>query len=89
MERAEMQRVASIPGLEFRPIGGRFGVEVRGTDLSGDVSEDVFAAIADALHDHLVVAVRGQSGPWRGPPRLSPCQLSYSRYICRRAHHAR
>lgn len=49
-------------GLTVRPLRGDagFGVEVIGADLANDCSDEVFGAIEDALHEHLVVVVRDQ-----------------------------
>jgi len=46
--------------LEVQKISGALGAEVRGVDLSDDVSEAVLAEIRAALLDNLVIAIRDQ-----------------------------
>ncbi|HEY1412358.1 MAG TPA: TauD/TfdA family dioxygenase, partial [Rhodopila sp.] len=47
--------------LDVQKIAGSLGAEVRGVDLSKDVSEEVLAEIRKALLDNLVIAIRDQS----------------------------
>jgi taurine dioxygenase len=47
--------------LDVQKIAGSLGAEVRGVDLSKDVSEEVLAEIRAALLDNLVIAIRDQS----------------------------
>jgi taurine dioxygenase len=47
--------------LDVQKIAGSLGAEVRGVDLSKDVSEEVLAEIRMALLDNLVIAIRDQS----------------------------
>jgi taurine dioxygenase len=47
--------------LDVQKIAGSLGAEVRGVDLSQDVSEEVLAEIRMALLDNLVIAIRDQS----------------------------
>jgi taurine dioxygenase len=46
--------------LDVQKIAGSLGAEVRGVDLSQDVSNDVLAEIRAALLDNLVIAIRDQ-----------------------------
>ena len=46
--------------LDVQKIAGSLGAEVRGVDLSRDISEEVLAEIRAALLDNLVIAIRGQ-----------------------------
>src|ERR1700759_1053907 len=46
--------------LDVQKIAGSLGAEVRGVDLSQDVSEEVLAEIRAALLDNLVIAIRDQ-----------------------------
>ena len=47
--------------LDVQKIAGSLGAEVRGVDLSKDVSDEVLAEIRAALLDNLVIAIRDQS----------------------------
>jgi taurine dioxygenase len=47
--------------LDVQKIAGSLGAEVRGVDLSKDVSEEILAEIRAALLDNLVIAIRDQS----------------------------
>jgi taurine dioxygenase len=47
--------------LDVQKIAGSLGAEVRGVDLSKDVSEEVLAEIRMALLDNLVIAIRDQT----------------------------
>ena len=47
--------------LDVQKIAGSLGAEVRGVDLSKDVSEEVLAEIRAALLDNLVIAIRDQT----------------------------
>ena len=51
---------ASANGPEIVPTGGALAADVRGVDLSKPVSDEVFATIRAAWHDHLVLRFRGQ-----------------------------
>lgn len=46
--------------LDVQKIAGSLGAEVRGVDLSQDVSDEVLAEIRAALLDNLVIAIRDQ-----------------------------
>jgi taurine dioxygenase len=46
--------------LDVQKIAGSLGAEVRGVDLSQDVTEEVLAEIRAALLDNLVIAIRDQ-----------------------------
>src|SRR6201994_4617579 len=46
--------------LDVQKIAGSLGAEVRGVDLSQEVSEEVLAEIRGALLDNLVIAIRDQ-----------------------------
>src|SRR5580698_5865211 len=46
--------------LDVQKIAGSLGADVRGVDLSTDVSDEVLAEIRAALLDNLVIAVRDQ-----------------------------
>jgi alpha-ketoglutarate-dependent sulfate ester dioxygenase len=46
--------------LGIRRIGGRLGAEITGVDLSTDVSDQVFAGIKQAFHEHKVLFFRHQ-----------------------------
>ncbi len=47
--------------LEIFPVTGRIGAELRGLDLSGELSEDEQEQLRRALDDHLVVFLHGQA----------------------------
>ncbi|PPQ36177.1 hypothetical protein CCS01_05535 [Rhodopila globiformis] len=46
--------------MDVQKITGSLGADVRGVDLSRDVSDDMLAEIRAALLDNLVIAIRGQ-----------------------------
>lgn len=46
--------------IEVTPTGGPLGAEVRGVDLSKDLSEGTFRAIESAWYDHLVLVIRNE-----------------------------
>ena len=46
--------------LDVQKIGGALGADVRGVDLSHDVSDEVLAEIRAALLDNLVISIRDQ-----------------------------
>jgi taurine dioxygenase len=46
--------------LDFHPVAGRIGAEIRGVQLSGDLHADTVQAIETALVRHKVVFFRGQ-----------------------------
>ena len=46
--------------LDVQKIAGSVGAEVRGVDLSQDVSDEVLAEIRAALLDNLVICIRDQ-----------------------------
>lgn len=64
--------------ISFNPLeGASFGVEAQGIDLSQGVGDDVLRALADAVHDHRLLVIRGQRmtedqylafGRWWGKP---------------------
>jgi len=47
--------------LDVQKIAGSLGADVRGVDLSQDVSEEVLAEIRAALLDNLVISIRDQN----------------------------
>lgn len=47
--------------LDVQKIAGSLGAEVRGVDLSQDISGEVLAELRAALLDNLVIAIRGQN----------------------------
>jgi taurine dioxygenase len=53
--------------FEVRPLAGALGAEIRGVNLSADLSDAMAAALRQALLDHLVIFFRAQDLP---PPRL-------------------
>lgn len=62
----QVRETRSTP--EVRPLGHAVGAEVLGVDLAGPLSDDVFARILDAFHEHAVLVFRGQT---LGPAELS------------------
>jgi taurine dioxygenase len=58
--------------LDVQKIAGSLGAEVRGVDLSTDVSDEVLAEIRAALLDNLVIAIRDQD-------ITPPQQLAFAR----------
>lgn len=46
--------------LDLRPIAGALGAEIHGIDLSETMNDETFAAVRQALHDHLVIFFRDQ-----------------------------
>ena len=87
MTASKIKRTGVRPALDIRPIGGGFGAELEGIDLSRGVSDTVMAALRRALDEHLVLAVRGQSlspqalhrvarrfGPFSGNPVHVPLE---------------
>jgi taurine dioxygenase len=44
--------------LEFRKLGARIGAEIRGLDISGDLSADTVAQIRAALNEHKALVFR-------------------------------
>ncbi|XAS71109.1 TauD/TfdA family dioxygenase [Micrococcaceae bacterium Sec5.1] len=44
--------------LEFAKLGSRIGAEIRGLDISGDLSEDTIAQIRGALNEHKALVFR-------------------------------
>ena len=51
---------AADPDIEIVPSGGPCGAEIRGVDLSRDLSPGVLAQIQRAWNEHLVIFFRGQ-----------------------------
>ncbi|NKB56843.1 MAG: taurine dioxygenase [Alphaproteobacteria bacterium] len=47
--------------LDIRPIAGALGAELYGVDLSETLDDAAFAAVRQALHDHLVIFFRDQT----------------------------
>jgi taurine dioxygenase len=47
--------------LQVRKLSDTLGCEIRGAQISADMSDAEFKTIEDALHDHLVVIVRDQN----------------------------
>jgi len=54
--------------IEVKPLGDVLGAAVRGVDLRDPVSDDVKAALKQAIADHLLICIRGQN--------LTPRQLA-------------
>jgi alpha-ketoglutarate-dependent taurine dioxygenase len=48
---------------QIHPIAGALGAEIRGVDLSRDLSADTVSEVRRALLDHLVIFFRGQELP--------------------------
>lgn len=48
-------------GITITPSGAALGADVSGIDLNGEIDDTVFAQIADAWRDHLVLRFRGQT----------------------------
>lgn len=46
--------------LEINPLAASFGAEILGLDLNKGVSDNTYAAIESALHEHGVVCIRAQ-----------------------------
>lgn len=46
--------------IRHMPGGAPLGAEITGVDLSKDIDDNIFEQIEDALHEHLVIAVRDQ-----------------------------
>jgi taurine dioxygenase len=68
--------------LTVIPSGAPLGAEVRGVDLSRDMSEAVFREIVDRFHRHEVLYFRGQ--------QLTPEQhIAFSRRFGELEHHVR
>ena len=55
-----MDGIASASGLTVAPVAPALGAEIRGVDLSSDLSDETVAAIRQTLLDRLVVFFRGQ-----------------------------
>ena len=66
--------------FEIRPIAGALGAEIHGVNLSADFSDDMAAALRQALLDHLVIFFRDQDLP---PARLHLSDAG-AEYFCRR-----
>ena len=47
--------------IEVRPIAGALGAEIHGVDMARDLDAEVVAEMRQALLDHLVIFLRGQS----------------------------
>ena len=60
--------VSSYRHLDITPLSGSIGAEVRGVDLSTEISDVVLAEISNAFHAHLVVCFPSQT--------LTPAQLA-------------
>ena len=64
--------VATKPSFEVRKIDGPVGVEIVGVDLSRDVDDETFNAIAEVYNQNSVVVIRNQN--------LTPAQhVTFSR----------
>lgn len=50
-----MRRATAVDGIRIAPLSGALGAEVRGVDLATPLDEARFAAIRQALLDHLVL----------------------------------
>src|SRR5262245_19724402 len=53
----------SARALDIRPMAGALGAEIVGIDLSGELGEDLVAALRRAWLDHLVLVFRDQTLP--------------------------
>ena len=49
-----------MPTLEVRPYSSAIGAEILGVDLSQPMSNEIWSAIHDAFHRHLVIFFRDQ-----------------------------
>ena len=49
--------------LDIRPISGSLSAEIRGVNLSHDLTEGTVAAIRQTFLDHIVIFFRGQDLP--------------------------
>lgn len=47
-------------GATITPLSDVLGAEITGVAVSGDIGEEVFRLVEDALHEHLVVIIRDQ-----------------------------
>ena len=47
--------------MQIHPITGLFGAEITGVDLSDPIADATAGALRDALAEHLVIVLRGQS----------------------------
>ena len=52
--------MAQYKTIQFKPISGALGAEVRGVDLSGDIDADTRNEIQDAFHEYIVLLFRDQ-----------------------------
>jgi taurine dioxygenase len=50
----------AYPAFAARPLAPTVGAEIIGIDLSKPMSDDMFAQVLDAWHQHLVILFRGQ-----------------------------
>ena len=50
-----------VQDIEVIPLGSACGAEIRGVDLTKDISEEVVAKIQQAWNEHLVLVFRGQT----------------------------
>ena len=49
-----------VRDIEVIPLGSACGAEIRGVDLTRELSDDVVAALQKAWNEHLVLVFRGQ-----------------------------
>jgi len=56
-----VQSIPSVAKLDLRKVAGNIGAEVRGLQLSGDLDPTAVQALKEALWQHKVLFVRGQS----------------------------
>lgn len=47
--------------IEVRPVAGALGAEIRGVDMAQDLDAEIVAELRQALLDHLVIFLRGQT----------------------------
>ena len=47
--------------IEVRPISGALGAEIAGVDMARDLDAEVAGEVRQALLDHLVIFLRGQT----------------------------
>ena len=70
--------------IDVRPLSSALGAEIRGVDVR-DLSEETFARVLRAWHDHLVILLRGQEltedDPWKFGLRFGPLSGGYLREL--------
>ncbi|WP_210582774.1 TauD/TfdA family dioxygenase [Streptomyces sp. GESEQ-4] len=70
--------------VRVRPLTGNVGAEISGVDTSGPLPEEIVSRVRQALHDHKVVFLRGQTLDYRQQAefagRLGQLTLSHPIY---------